>query len=189
MQHHRPYWIQAAVVLLALALSGCVRSASTAMTPLPSAPPPTATDVLPETTLSSTEQPATATPVSEPTETPFPTETPQIETATATKASLVTEVSCGSALPSRLRTGSYAYVNPDPPLPNNLRSAAGENNTLVGEIPAGHGMKILDGPKCVDGSLWWQVSPLNTDLTGWTAEGDAQNYWLIPCASENECGT
>lgn len=167
------------------------------MTPLPSAPPPTSTSIPDRVTPSSTE-PAVATEAeveeivtatSQSTAAPSATKSPQVETATATKASPATTPACGNALPSRLRLNSYAYVNPDPPLPNNLRSEAGPDNELLGEIQPGQAMKVLAGPKCVDGGLWWQVSPLETDLTGWTAEGDEQTYWLIPCTSETECGT
>jgi hypothetical protein len=87
-----------------------------------------------------------------------------------------------------LQVNSYAYVNPDPPLPNNLRSEADPNSELLGEIQPRQAMKILAGPKCVDGWQWWNVIPSNSDLNGWTAEGDEQTYWLIPCASEKECG-
>lgn len=168
------------------------------MTPLPSAPPPTSTSipdsVIPPSTefavATEAEAQETATETSQSsTVAPSATKPPKIETATATKASPATTPACGNALPSRLRLNSYAYVNPDPPLPNNLRSEAGPDNELLGEIQPGQAMKVLAGPKCVDGGLWWQVSPLETDLTGWTAEGDEQTYWLIPCTSETECGT
>jgi hypothetical protein len=194
MYHQRIHWIQAgAAVLLFMTLPACTRSASTAMTPLPSAPPPTPTSVQETLLLPTTEpatEPATLTKeASQPAATVSPTEAPLAETATATKATIATEVTCGSALPSRLRLGSYAYVNPDPPLPNNLRSEAGQSNDLVGDIQPGQAMKILDGPKCVDGWLWWKVRPADSNLTGWTAEGDEQAYWLVPCASEEECGS
>ena len=97
-------------------------------------------------------------------------------------------VPCVNGLPTRLSVGAFAYVNPDPPLPNNLRSAAGKDNPLNGEIQPGQAMKILDGPQCADGWVWWQVRTLETELTGWTAEGDQQDYWLIPCNSQAECG-
>jgi hypothetical protein len=100
----------------------------------------------------------------------------------------MTEISCGDALPTRLRIGASAYVNPEPPLPNNLRSGAGQDNALLGDIQPGQAMKILEGPKCADGGFWWKVQTLGTNLEGWTAEGNEQDYWLIPCASENECG-
>ncbi len=191
MHSHRPGWIQiGANVLFILMLSACVRSASDVMTPLPSVPPPTPTNISTTPALSPTKPAlAAATSTLASTATFSPTETPRVETATATLASLSTTVACGNALPTRLQVGSFAYVNPDPPLPNNLRSDAGEDNTLVGVIQPGQAVKIMAGPKCINGSNWWQVSPLQSDAVGWTAEGDAQNYWLLPCASEKECGS
>lgn len=96
--------------------------------------------------------------------------------------------SCLNALPSRLRVGLFAHVNPEPPLPNNVRSDPGKNASVIGDIEAGKAMKILEGPQCVDGWFWWRVRALDTDLQGWTAEGDSKNYWLIPCDSRNDCG-
>ncbi len=189
MYRHCLHWTQiVTTILLTFILVACTRSASTGtvMTPLPSAPPPTPTSIV-ASTLPATE-PATATKASASTATTSPAKSTPVETATATKAIVGTETSCGNALPSRLHLDAYAYVNPDPPLPNNLRSEAGEGNDLLGMIQPGEAMKILEGPKCVEGSLWWKVSPLNSDLSGWTAEGDEQTYWLIPCASEAECG-
>jgi hypothetical protein len=97
-------------------------------------------------------------------------------------------VPCLNAPPTRLRIDLFAYVNPDPPVPNNVRRDAGKDNALIGEIEPGKAMKILEGPKCADGWVWWKVRALETDLVGWTPEGDAQNYWLIPCSSRQECG-
>ncbi len=191
--HQHYHWVRVGVILLlVLTLPACVRSASTVMTPLPSEPPPTATLALAPTatstatTLATTASSATAT--AESTIAASPTASLLAASATATKATVSTEVACAGALPTRLQVGSYAYVNPDPPLPNNLREGAGENNPLTGVIQPSQAMKILDGPQCVAGSLWWKVQTLETNLVGWTAEGDAQNYWLVPCESENQCG-
>jgi hypothetical protein len=205
MQHHRFHWVQAGVagLLAMLALSGCSRSASTVMTPLPSMPPPTATLALapmasPTPTLPATARIA-ASATLEATEDLLLTETLQARPVTATQTPVVVTqtpgsatqasvtVACAGAPPTRLRIDSYAYVNPEPPLPNNLRSEAGENNSLIGDIQPGQAMKILEGPKCADGWSWWKVRTLETDLEGWTAEGDGQSYWLVPCSSPNEC--
>jgi hypothetical protein len=94
---------------------------------------------------------------------------------------------CVDTLPTRLKIGGFAYVDPDPPLPNNLRRDAGKEQPLTGEIQPGQAMRILEGPKCADGWVWWRVRTFDPELTGWTAEGDRETYWLIPCASRNEC--
>ena len=110
----------------------------------------------------------------------------QIESVAATQEQAT--VPCVNALPTRLRVGMFAYVNPDPPLPNNLRREAGKNSSLIGDIQPGQAMKILEGPQCADGWVWWKVRTLEPQLEGWTAEGDRQNYWLIPCESRSKCG-
>jgi hypothetical protein len=94
---------------------------------------------------------------------------------------------CVNTLPTRLKAGEFAYVDPDPPLPNNLRRDAGKEQPLTGEIQPGQAMRILEGPECADGWVWWRVRTFDPELTGWTAEGDTETYWLIPCASRNEC--
>lgn len=94
---------------------------------------------------------------------------------------------CLDSLPTRLRVGLFAYVNPEPPLPNNVRSDAGKSHQVIGDIEAGGAMKILEGPQCVDGWVWWKVRSLDTELQGWTAEGNNKNYWLIPCESRSKC--
>jgi hypothetical protein len=191
MHDHRTDLLQAAIAcLLVILLPACTRSASPALTPLPSLPPFTATAAAPTATPRIAT--ATSTPGGEttPSAEPPKTESSSIASATATRASAAqasATPACGSALPTRLRVDLFAYVNPDPPLPNNLRSEAGQENTLLGEIQPGEAMQILEGPACADGSLWWKVRALATQLEGWTAEGDAQTYWLVPCSSEEAC--
>jgi hypothetical protein len=95
---------------------------------------------------------------------------------------------CVNGLPTRLHLNGFAYVNADPPVPNNLRGEAGKDHPLVGEIQPGEAVKILEGPKCADGWVWWRVRSFDSELTGWTAEGDTQDYWLVPCPSRKDCG-
>jgi hypothetical protein len=94
---------------------------------------------------------------------------------------------CPGARPPRLLVGGFAYVSPTPPLANRVRSGPGRDFDVIGSLQPGEAMHVLDGPACANGWLWWKVEALDQDLTGWTAEGDSDNYWLVPCASENEC--
>lgn len=93
---------------------------------------------------------------------------------------------------THLRVGGYAYVNLDPPVFNTLWSGTGSNHNKIAEIQIGEPVKILKGPKCVRNMLFWEVSVIETDKTGWTAEIGQKNdqyiYWLVPCPSESECG-
>lgn len=70
-------------------------------------------------------------------------------------------------------------VSKDPPAPNKVRAQPGLNAEEIGNIPPGETMLVEDGPRCADGFAWWYVHSFN-GLEGWTAEGDAENYWLIP---------
>ncbi|MBM3152874.1 MAG: SH3 domain-containing protein [Chloroflexi bacterium] len=89
-------------------------------------------------------------------------------------------VICHGPLPSRLVAGDVATVSFDPPLRNNVRSHPGQSYTLLGKLEPGEEVEILDGPVCAGGMYWWRVTSLDDYLTGWTPEGDSENYWLIP---------
>lgn len=133
-----------------LALVGCVRTASDlAVTP----------------SLPAQETPAAA-----------QTGAPSLVAPTATPEPLAV---CENSLPSRLRVGIDAQVDPDQPLPNNLRAEAGTGALLVGAIQQGESVTVLAGPTCIEDFTWWNVR--KTDGTeGWTAEADDETYWLVP---------
>lgn len=86
-----------------------------------------------------------------------------------------------SDLLPRLETGIWARVISGNA--NNLRADAGLGGTIIGKIPADDLFRVVDGPRCADGYVWWQVDYVGA--TGWTAEGSAANvdYWLEPLGS------
>ena len=131
-------------------------------------PPPslTPTDVSPS--LTSTAVPS-LTPTLSPTS-PSPTDTPVYDLW----------YPCAGTYPSRLRVGDKAFVSLDPPLPNRVRSEPNTDADVIGHLQVGERMQINDGPKCGQGWIWWYVRSQETGLTGWTAEGDKNNYWLVP---------
>lgn len=94
---------------------------------------------------------------------------------------------CPGLIKTRLWANGYAYVNPEPPMPNLVRIGPDTDRAAVGQIPPGGIMEVLDGPECGGGYTWWKVRALDTGIIGWTAEGDSQSYWIIPCASIGEC--
>lgn len=100
-----------------------------------------------------------------------------------------TAFTCSGTQPTRLKVGSYASVSVNPPLANRVRSGPGKSNSIVDLIQPGKGMEILGGPICADGWVWWHIRTFDASIEGWTAEGDAQSYWLVPCSSRNNCGT
>lgn len=99
------------------------------------------------------------------------------------------ENACQEARPTRLKIGDFAFVSFYPPLNQRVRSGPGTSNSILDVIPVGSAVKILDGPECADNWVWWKVRVLSSKLEGWTSEGDADAYWLIPCASRAGCGT
>ena len=59
-----------------------------------------------------------------------------------------------------------------------LRGEPGLEGTLKGEIGPAEVVEIINGPACAAQLVWWEVSALNSGLTGWTAEGNAYGSWL-----------
>ena len=82
---------------------------------------------------------------------------------------------------SPLQPGINAYISLNPPLPNRVRAGAGKTNAYLGQIQPGAGVKIIDGPLCVDGFSWWLVETVESDLRGWTVGGSESEQWVLPC--------
>ncbi len=107
-----------------------------------------------------------------PTPAPYPTPTPQIYCA---------------SFPSHLHTGMVAYVSPFPPQSNNVRTGPGKQYSIIGLIDPNELVYVAEGPVCADHFTWWRVTSYRDGLTGWTVEGDANAYWLLPCTPD-QCG-
>jgi len=86
---------------------------------------------------------------------------------------------CTADYASRLRVGDTGIVSNNPPLPNNVRNDPFLFGEMIWQLQPSEHFIILDGPVCNDGWVWWYVQN-NQTLTGWTSEGDAKNYWLVP---------
>lgn len=108
---------------------------------------------------------------------PPPTSTPTI---TPTPNPNLIWALCDEAFPTRLRVGMYARVNQDPPIPNRVRVEPDTESLILGYIQPGERVEILSGPVCQSGWVWWNVISADTGLTGWTSEGDGNDYWLVP---------
>jgi len=86
---------------------------------------------------------------------------------------------CPNAFLSHLRVGMKGKLSEEPPLPNRVRESANTSAKIVGMIQPGEIVEIIDGPGCSNNWVWWKIR--KTDgLTGWTAEGDGQDFWLLP---------
>lgn len=93
---------------------------------------------------------------------------------------------CRNGPLSNLSEGDTARLSAGSP--NNVRNRPRLNGQLVGKIQEYQRMKIVDGPRCSNGMTWWYVEVIddgaeNDGLKGWTAEGDASSYWVIPIGS------
>lgn len=86
----------------------------------------------------------------------------------------------GYEVRSRMQVGMQAQIALDPPLPNRVRETPSALAKIAGFIDPGGKLEILEGPVCEEGWIWWRVKELDSDLTGWTAEGDTSGYWLVP---------
>jgi hypothetical protein len=128
----------------------------------------------------------TASPTPTQRDTPTPT---LLSTATPTQTASLTPIilptlgpweACQGSYLTRLYVGDHAYVSYDPPLSNRVRSAPGLSGRILGRIQPGEEVEILDGPACENNWVWWRIRSQKTSLTGWTAEGDSEDYWLVP---------
>jgi hypothetical protein len=123
-----------------------------------------------------TEVPGTASATPQPSFTPVPTATPGITpTPGATDAAQV----CPNTYPTQLKKGIRVYASLYPNLPNRIREQATTRAKIIGMINPGEEADVVDGPACAEGWIWWKIKKDN-GLTGWTAEGDGKDYWILP---------
>jgi hypothetical protein len=85
---------------------------------------------------------------------------------------------------TRLKPGDSARVTPG--LPNRVRTEADTDSEVIAQLDPGSLVKILEGPVCADGLVFWKVENVTIPGDGgWTAEGDGIEYWLEPAQSGN----
>lgn len=110
---------------------------------------------------------------------PLPaTETPEVTQSPEPGA---TWQPCEGAPSSQLHVGDRAMVGLEPPIPNRVRDKPSmDTGKVLGQIQPGEEIEILEGAECSNQMVWWKVKSLEKDLTGWTAEGDKEGYWLVP---------
>lgn len=113
---------------------------------------------------------ATQTPIPKmPSATPTVTQTPIV-------SNQVTECPGAPAILNQLYT--WSQISLYPPISNHVRIEPGLNESTIGKLNPGEVVWIKAGPRCADDLTWWNVRGLN-GLEGWTAEGNAADYWLI----------
>ncbi|MBN1202400.1 MAG: SH3 domain-containing protein [Anaerolineae bacterium] len=112
--------------------------------------------------------------------TPAPATTPVTIAPPATvEPTIPGRVVCAGAMPTRLIAGTQATAR-DNEIPKNIRSAPNTTSAILGQIPGGGVITILDGPECAENMVWWQVD--YDTLVGWVSEGQNGIYWFEPLA-------
>jgi WD40 repeat protein len=90
-----------------------------------------------------------------------------------------------SALGAPLYVGAQAQVTPGQA--NNVRSEPSLDAPLLGTIPPGGILTIVDGPRCSPQYRWWKVD--YNGLIGWTVSATISEEWVKPlCASRFQLG-
>ncbi len=84
---------------------------------------------------------------------------------------------CSDAPTPRLVSNGLGRVRVNG-LPNNMRQQPTTSSSRIGRIPPGATFLVISGPQCSSGLNWYQVN--YNGLIGWTAEGNAGEYWIEP---------
>lgn len=80
---------------------------------------------------------------------------------------------------TRLKAGQEVKVSEDTSLTNRVRVGPGTNEPMVALLYPGSIVRLIEGPVCADGVVFWKVGSYPTGI-GWTAEGDGRKYFLEP---------
>lgn len=105
-----------------------------------------------------------------PTSTPIPQ-----ATAVFTPQPTALQFTCIDLLP-RLSIGDEGRVTPG--LPNILRERPTASGRYIADVPGEARFRVLDGPVCAEGYIWWQINYNNH--IGWTIENFENEYVLEP---------
>jgi hypothetical protein len=162
--------ITIASVSMLSVLSACGPSGPVALGSTPTGAPEVRPATLPPAWTATITPTRTRTRTAQPSQTTTPSWTPRAPYS-----------ACDDAPPSQLHGGERAYIAYAPPDPNRLHETPGLSAPLVSWLlQPGQEVAIVGGPECADEMVWWQVRVPGTQIEGWTAEGDAQAYWLLP---------
>jgi hypothetical protein len=87
---------------------------------------------------------------------------------------------CPGTLKSRIKTGMKARVTFTNGTPTRIRSKPlRDKSTWLADLPEGTKMQVVDGPRCIDGWVWWKVETEN-GYKGWVSEGDQVTWFIEP---------
>lgn len=93
----------------------------------------------------------------------------------------------GSPTPSRIQIGIQGFVEAGG-VSNRVRTGPGVSNEIVGFMQPGEQFQVIGGPVCdeTDFIRWWEID--YRGLTGWTAEGEGEEYYIRPPDVEDGAG-
>lgn len=87
------------------------------------------------------------------------------------------QLSC-KKMRARLEIGDQARVAETDGTNMRIREAPGFSRSILARVPEGTVVKILDGPRCVDGNNWWKIRSGSQE--GWMTESQNGTYLLEP---------
>ena len=79
---------------------------------------------------------------------------------------------CRAAPRSQLRRLDFAEVQRVPSVP--LYARPNSNARVTGQLSEREVVRVVGGPVCAGGRVWWQVQRQDSRLTGWTIEGETE---------------
>lgn len=90
----------------------------------------------------------------------------------------ISNIQCLGAPPPRMQVGDVGRVSLDDPRPLRVRSLPNLQGEIVTELQPGVQFDVIGGPICADGYIWWNITVQGSDLTGWSAEGTTDLYFI-----------
>jgi hypothetical protein len=85
---------------------------------------------------------------------------------------------CDDAPPSQLEVGDAAVFE-GTSFKLRLRGEPSLEGTLGSEISPGENIEIINGPACSDKLVWWEIKSFRSGNSGWAAEGNSYDTWLV----------
>ncbi|MCO5190894.1 MAG: hypothetical protein M9918_22250 [Anaerolineae bacterium] len=108
--------------------------------------------------------------------------TPEGQNGVDFLAKYIGVVTCSDTPRSVLINTDRAYVRTNTDQSNMLRDKPDtRNGRIIGRMSPGATMTLISGPYCIDGIIWWEVSPdAMPRLRGYTAESANFDTYLAP---------
>jgi len=87
---------------------------------------------------------------------------------------------CLGAPTSRMLAGDVGIVTVDDgdTRPLRIRTLPNLQGDIIDTIEPGTLFDVVDGPICADGYVWWNIQVPDSEVSGWSAEGTTENYFI-----------